>query len=121
VVKHFSDGVNATDKLHNIGNIVFADQTVHTPGVTQLTKSSQTYSVGGYSVENNDWGAGTLEIGKDFTQSISFNDNSLQSGIVMTWSYPEAQSLAAAAARPFRHVAVRPSNASDEIRARSSN
>ena len=55
----------------------------------ELTGSGQTYTVGKYTVFNNDWDVGSLIIGQDFTETISYNDNGLQSGVVMSWSYPD--------------------------------
>jgi hypothetical protein len=45
-----------------------------------LSASGQHFTLGDYTVENNDWAKGDLTIGKDYTQQISFNKNSLQHG-----------------------------------------
>jgi hypothetical protein len=55
-----------------------------------LTGSQATYTVGDYTAINNDWGAQDegLTIGVGYTMSIAFDTDSLQSDVVMTWSYP---------------------------------
>jgi hypothetical protein len=53
-----------------------------------LTQSFQTYSLGNYTLYNNDWGATGLAIGTDFTQQISYNPDNINNNVVMSWSYP---------------------------------
>ena len=57
--------------------------------MTTLTESGQTYTIGDYSVQNNDWGKGNLVIGKDYTQQITFNESGLQQNVTMSWAWPE--------------------------------
>src|ERR1039458_5855075 len=54
-----------------------------------LTGSFDSYTLGDYSVLNNDCFAGNLVINTDFTQQVSYNAANLNSGDVMSWSYPE--------------------------------
>lgn len=56
-----------------------------------LDESGQHHAVGDYTVENNDWGKGSLVIGKDYIQQVSFNGDSLQNNLTMTWAYPQIQ------------------------------
>jgi hypothetical protein len=56
-----------------------------------IAQSGQHFTLGDYTVENNDWGKGNLIVGKDYTQQISFNKGSLQHGVTMKWAYPKTQ------------------------------
>ncbi len=56
-----------------------------------ISGSGENVTLGAYSIENNDWGKGSLKIGKDYSQQISFHKHSLQYMVTMTWDYPKTQ------------------------------
>ena len=57
---------------------------------TTLTASQASYTLGDYTIDNNDWGAPDIGLvnGVDYTQSITYTPGSAQSGVDMSWSYP---------------------------------
>ena len=61
-----------------------------TPNSITLTSPKTFYSVGDYSIEN-DWDNGPVP-GVDFSQTVTANTDSLQSNVLMSWSYPETSS-----------------------------
>ncbi|MFT4115681.1 hypothetical protein [Bradyrhizobium sp.] len=59
-----------------------------------VTHSSPTekysYSLEGYQVSSNAWGAGKLVEGRDFSTSVTFNPGNFQKGTSFSWKYPRS-------------------------------
>lgn len=56
-----------------------------------ISNSGRNYTSGDYTIENNDWGKGSLIINKDYIQNISYDQDSLQRNVTMKWAYPDVQ------------------------------
>jgi hypothetical protein len=59
----------------------------------KVTHSSPTqkysYSLRGYQVSNNAWGAGKLVEGVDYSTSVTFNPNDFHAGTFFSWKFPQ--------------------------------
>jgi hypothetical protein len=51
-------------------------------------KEKYSYSLAGYHVSNNAWGAGKLVEGVDYSTSVTFDPNNFQGGTSFSWKYP---------------------------------
>jgi hypothetical protein len=60
-----------------------------------LKKDWATFTDGEFHIENNVWNKGSLDNGKDYTQTLTYNPNNLTSNLKFAWDWPETNHLLA--------------------------